>query len=197
MKSFNLKQDGFSLVETLVAITILLIVVVGPMTISTSTARSTSFSSEQVVAFFLAQEGAEIAQMARDNFLLSEFPDFKAGWTDFTANDSTTNAMYSCFETQGCSLELNNDGSLKTRTPCRDNKCRLYIDSSDGTRSKYTYDSSPGDKTTPYTRAIKFEKIGTDEDEVKVISTVSWRTGNQRQSQTVSVETHLFNVYGI
>lgn len=48
--------------ETLVAITILLIVVVGPMKIIISASNSTSFSGEQVVAFFLAQEGAEIAQ---------------------------------------------------------------------------------------------------------------------------------------
>ena len=53
------KQKGFSLVETLVAISILLIVIVGPMTISMSTAKSSSFASEQVQAFFLAQEGLE------------------------------------------------------------------------------------------------------------------------------------------
>ncbi|MCA9355357.1 prepilin-type N-terminal cleavage/methylation domain-containing protein, partial [Candidatus Kaiserbacteria bacterium] len=73
MRYFRSQQEGFSLVETLVAITILLIVVVGPMKIIISASNSTSFSGEQVVAFFLAQEGAEIAQKARDDLVLRKF----------------------------------------------------------------------------------------------------------------------------
>jgi|AntRauTorckE6833_2_1112554.scaffolds.fasta_scaffold05290_5 prepilin-type N-terminal cleavage/methylation domain-containing protein len=197
MKLFNLKQDGFSLVETLVAITILLVVVVGPMTISTSTARSTSFSSEQVVAFFLAQEGAEIAQMVRDDFLLNDTSDIQGGWNDFVRNESSNNFMYNCFQSPGCLLELNTDsaGSIKNRTLCNDGNCRLYVDIDGDTRSKYTHDSS-GNEPTPYSRIIKLEEVATNPNEIKVISTVTWRTGNQRQSQSVSVETHLFNVYG-
>jgi prepilin-type N-terminal cleavage/methylation domain-containing protein len=53
------QQSGFSLVETLVAISLLLIMIVGPMAISAKTAKSTSFASEQVQAFFLAQEGLD------------------------------------------------------------------------------------------------------------------------------------------
>ena len=41
MMFYQNKQSGFSLVETLVAISVLLIVVVGPMTISMRTAKST------------------------------------------------------------------------------------------------------------------------------------------------------------
>jgi len=194
MKSLNLNQEGFSLVETLVAITILLIVIVGPMTLSTSTARSTSFSNEQVVAFFLAQEGAEIAQMVRDNFLLSNSPDFQTGWDTFSS-DSGGSSMYACFQKEGCRLELNTDstGSIKTRTLCSGENCLLYIDEVSHRRAKYTSGASSND--TAYTRAVKFEQTS-NPDEIKVISTVSWRTGNQRQSQTVSIETHLFNVYG-
>ena len=67
---YQQKQSGFSLVETLVAISILLIVIVGPMTISMQSAKSSSFASEQVQAFFLAQEGLELAEKARDDLLL-------------------------------------------------------------------------------------------------------------------------------
>ncbi|MCA9360544.1 prepilin-type N-terminal cleavage/methylation domain-containing protein [Candidatus Kaiserbacteria bacterium] len=86
--------QGFSLVETLVAITILLIIIIGPMTISSSTARSTSFASEQVVAYFLAQEGAELAQKARDDFLLENFyvdsSEPYIGWDKFTDDGGGT-----------------------------------------------------------------------------------------------------------
>jgi hypothetical protein len=42
---------------------------------------------------------------------------------------------------------------------------------------------------------IRMTKIGTDE--VKVVSTVTWRSGFSRDQQSVSVETSLFNVYGL
>jgi len=71
---FNLnKQAGFSLVETLVSISILLLVIVGPMTITSRTAKSATFASEQVQAFFLAQEGVELAQKARSDLVLRKF----------------------------------------------------------------------------------------------------------------------------
>ena len=40
------------------------------MTISMQSAKSSSFASEQVQAFFLAQEGLELAEKARDDLLL-------------------------------------------------------------------------------------------------------------------------------
>lgn len=199
MKYSNLKHNGFTLVETLVSISILLIVIVGPMTISSSAAKSTSYSSEQVVAFFLAQEGAEIAQKARDDLILKNFLDTSDGayratpWADFT-NDAT--GFYrNCFSARGCALELNTDstGSLKIPTACTvAGGCKLYL-STAGNRTSYTY-SVIGNIETPYTRAITFQSISPDE--LKVTSRVYWQTGSRRQSQEAVVETYLFNVYG-
>ncbi|NCO61881.1 prepilin-type N-terminal cleavage/methylation domain-containing protein, partial [Candidatus Kaiserbacteria bacterium] len=72
MKNFS-KQHGFSLVEVLVAITLLLLIVTGPMKIITDANHSTAFASEQVTAFFLAQEGLELAQKGRDDLMLQYF----------------------------------------------------------------------------------------------------------------------------
>lgn len=181
------------------AITLLLIVIVGPMSISSSAARSTSFASEQVIAFFLAQEGAEIAQKARDDLLLRNFldttdPNYNATpWADFI--EPTSAGPYDqCFTVSGCGLELNTDstGSLRSPILCSGSNCDLYFNPS-GDRSKYTY-TSTGASSTPYTRVIYMTE--TDNREVQVISRVFWRTGSQRQSQQVEVQTYLFNVYG-
>lgn len=189
------KQTGFTLVETLVSITILLIVIVGPMSISSSTARSTSFSSEQVVAFFLAQEGAELAQKARDDLWLDDFSNASNGWTAFTDEFGTYADCYSTTGS-GCGLELLDTsavGGLKTPTACSTTAdCKLHYNDA-GDRARYTYNSS-GATTTPYTRIIKLENI--NPREVKVTSRVYWRSGNQRATQEAVVETYLFKIYG-
>lgn len=192
------QQSGFSLVETLVAITILLIVIIGPMSISATAARSTSFASEQVVAFFLAQEGAEIAQKARDDILLKYFLDptdsnyLADPWNEFAVVGNSPYA--NCFNALGCGLELNSDaaGTIKNPVLCSGTACNLHYDL-DGERSRYTY-TSAGNERTLFTRVIKFQEVSSNE--IRVISTVFWRTGAQRAAQQVEVETYLFDVYG-
>lgn len=64
---------GFTLVETLIAITVLLTAVVGPLTIASRGLISASFARDQVSAFYLAQEAIEIIRNKRDNNALSGF----------------------------------------------------------------------------------------------------------------------------
>jgi len=188
-------QSGFSLVETLVAITVLLLVIVGPMSISSSAARSTSYSSEQVIAFFLAQEGAELAQKARDDLQLQYFDGASnpTPWADFIGTNAG-DPYYRCFQSGGCGLELidgDSDGRLVTPINCGSSPCRLHLDEAGG-RARYTYDPT-GATTTPYSRVVYMNE--TAGREVEVISRVSWQTGNQRRVQTVEAKTYLFNVY--
>lgn len=207
MKISSSQQSGFSLVETLVAITILLLVIAGPMAISSSAARSTSFSSEQVVAFFLAQEGAELVQKARDDILIKYFIDpadtlysfhISNPWGYFT--DTSGSGPYEdCFASSGCGLEINTniDGSLKAPVVCNTStgSCDLYYDNS-AERSQYTHINSATASTTPFSRVITITPDTLlPNDSVKVTSKVTWRTGAQRKQQEVSVETYLFNVY--
>lgn len=199
MKYPNPNQQGFSLVETLVAITILLVVIVGPMTISSQAARSTSFASEQVIAFFLAQEGAEMAQKARDDLLLTSFLPSTDGnyngtpWADFS-DDSGSGFFDDCFDAPGCGFDLNENGTLTTPLECDDStdECRLFFDETNG-RAKYSHDPT-GASSTPFYRVINMTH--TPNREIQVTSRVFWRTGNQRAAQEVVVETYLFNVYG-
>jgi len=197
------QQSGFSLVETLVAITILLIVITGPLSISSQAAKSTSFSSEQVVAFFLAQEGLEIAQKGRDdlilrNFLVSTSPNYLASpWTNQFINQTSSGKFRHCFHTTGCPLEIvtNTTGEVKTPTSNCSTiaNCRLHYNES-GDRSRYTHTAAVGNPPTPYTRVIRFLPVS-GADQIRVTSEVTWRTGSLRQAQRVVVESYLFKVY--
>jgi type II secretory pathway pseudopilin PulG len=189
-------QSGFTLVETLVAISMLMLVMIGPMTISSSASKSTSFSSEQITAFFLAQEGIELAQKARDDLQLVYFSGTQNNpWSTFSNINGTYASCFSATSLCDLTFNTNNSGTLSV-TACSQfgTECVLLRDTTtNNLRSRYTHSS--GSNTTPsFTRKISFTKVSSDE--VKIISKVTWRTGALRQEQKVEAETRLFNVYG-
>lgn len=202
-------QSGFSLVETLVAITILMIVIVGPLTIVTTTSKSTNFSNAQVVGFYLAQEGAELAQKARDDIVLNRFLDSAdpeygtrfddTPWADFI-DESGGAEFEDCFSSYGCSIEVgvDSEGTISIPDSCgvQMSGCELWFDTAD-VRSRYTHTDLGAANLTPYRRAVTFENVdpgGTDE--IKVVSRVEWSTGISRDFESVEVVTYLFDVYG-
>lgn len=188
------QQSGFSLVETLVAITILLIVIAGPLAIISSASNSSMFASDQVTAFLLAQEGAELAQKARDDLVIAKFNNAAAPdpWTIFT---DTAGTFARCYEATGCGLIINSDnaGSIAV-TRCNNNvNCQLQYAIDPDERSQFVHSSS---LTNPsgFTRVITFQN--TSAQEVKVVSRVTWFASTARDAREVEVETYLFDVYG-
>lgn len=189
-------QKGFSLVETLVAISILLIVITGPMAISIRSAKSASFATEQVQAFFLAQEGLELAQKGRDDLLLGNFlPTTHANyisnpWYRFT--DSTNSGTYRhCYAATGCGLAWGSaSGQLATPVSCSSaSNCLLYRGTSG--RNQVTH-SSTGNTPTIFTRRVYLTASG---ERVQARSLVTWRTGSVVAEQSVSTDTYFYNIY--
>lgn len=60
-------KHGFTLVETLVSIAILTLAITGAFTAAQGGITSSIFSKDQIVAFYLAQEGIEQIRNIRDN----------------------------------------------------------------------------------------------------------------------------------
>ena len=56
----NNYQSGFTLIETFVAITILMIVVLGPMSLLSNALKDARYIGEEITATYLAQEGVEL-----------------------------------------------------------------------------------------------------------------------------------------
>lgn len=204
MRNQKILQSGFSLVEVLVAITILLLVIVGPMQILSRSINSTNFATEQVNAWFLAQEGLELAQKGRDDLVLADFKDVISGGSGVEPAPFTTfmTRYTNCLidiNPDGCGLEIGNgDSAPITVVSCGVvSNCRLYVTTTANTdRSSYQHSGS-GNSISPYTRVIKMERSPASGNvrEIKVTSTVTWRTGSLISSQKVEAVTYLFNVY--
>jgi prepilin-type N-terminal cleavage/methylation domain-containing protein len=189
-------QSGFSLVEVLVSITILLLVIVGPMQIIARSISSTNFATEQINAWFLAQEGLELAQKGRDDLVLQNFkfqinpPGEDEPMNKFLADYAD------CFTADGCGLNIGDGITFEDPEPCGTiSNCRLYL-YNDPQRSSYRHDFNVNN-VTPFTRVIKMEETSASGKvrEILVTSTVTWRTGSLISSQRVEAVTYLFNVY--
>ncbi|MSR87890.1 MAG: prepilin-type N-terminal cleavage/methylation domain-containing protein [Candidatus Zambryskibacteria bacterium] len=77
-------KRGFTIIESLVAITILVAAVIGAMSAAQSGISSYIFSKDQIIAFYLAQEGFEQIRNIRDENRLNN-----VNWlTGIAANSS-------------------------------------------------------------------------------------------------------------
>jgi prepilin-type N-terminal cleavage/methylation domain-containing protein len=197
MKYSSSNQSGFSLVEVLVAVTILLLVMAGPMRVLTSATNSTTYSSEQIVAYFLAQEGLELIQLGRDGVVLGDFKDIIAGTSVEPAPWAQFQLDFSSCISGTCGLTPTNTGRTYTVTNCNIiTDCRLYLNATAGDRARYTHTAS-GNIASPYTRTIQIGMItvGGRIQGAVATSTVTWRTGSLIADQKVELVTYLTNVY--
>ena len=60
-------QKGFTLVETFVAITVLVIAVLGPMSLLSRALQDSRYIKDEIIASYLAQEGVELVMDERNN----------------------------------------------------------------------------------------------------------------------------------
>jgi prepilin-type N-terminal cleavage/methylation domain-containing protein len=197
MKYVHTNQGGFSLVEVLVAVTILLLVMAGPMRVLTSATNSTTYSSEQIVAYFLAQEGLELIQLGRDDLVLGDFKDLINTTTDEPDPWTQFQLDYTSCINGTCGLSPTNTGKTYTVTNCNTlTNCQLYLNATAGDRARYTH-TAAGNAITPYTRTIRIGMItvGGRIQGAVATSTVTWRTGSLIASQQVELVTYLTNVY--
>ncbi len=74
------KSEGFSLLETVVAVALLIGAVIGPVGLISRSLRSASFSGNDLIARNLAQEGIELFRAVRDNNVLCVAVGGVRGW---------------------------------------------------------------------------------------------------------------------
>ena len=88
MKSnFKQKNKAFTLVETLVAISIFSMSILGLMSVLASSISNTNYAKQKITASYLAQEGIECVRNKRDEFIIAKN---WAGFMTFLSTSSGT-----------------------------------------------------------------------------------------------------------
>lgn len=113
-------ERGFTIIETLVAIFILLLAITGPMAIVAQSIRSSIYARDQIVAFYLAQEAIEQLRNLRDEGVLAmrRSDGSVSSWDAKLPLSSDT-----CGSGQPCGLDISKiDGSYRfsicNTSPC-------------------------------------------------------------------------------
>ncbi|MES3031744.1 MAG: type II secretion system protein, partial [Patescibacteria group bacterium] len=169
---------GFTLVETLVAISIFSVAIVGLMSVLASGISSTTSAKQKMIASYLAQEGIEYVRNMRDNYVLFQ----SNGWNSFRSE------LVSCNPDGG---ECGFDSSLLSTDPdfifgcSTPSDCKLYVDANTG-----GYDNDSSGAYSGFVRKIWMEIIDQD-NEVKIFSYVEWTQGSGTRRVTFSE--NLFN----
>jgi len=169
---FNFQKKGFTLVETMVAITILTLAISGAFFTANSAMVASNIARDQLTASYLAQEGIEYVRMMRDNEYLAAYNspthDTTNAWANFL-NPITATCSTSCqFDPADNSLHI-----------CSGDGCSvLWLAST----NIYTQRQATG-VATQFTRTIRATPV-TDKDE-KIVSTVKWNFHNTQYSVTV------------
>lgn len=150
-------NKAFTIVETLVAITILMIAITGPLTIANKALTAAIDAKNQMTAINLAQETMEAFKNLKDNNMANGV---------FLSSDILTK----CAPGNYCSVsyaDIETDGNTELCTTA----CKIYL-----TADGYTTDSSTGGNLTPFRRYFNIQEM--EADEVYLVSvTVSWNTG--------------------
>lgn len=193
-KKIKRNEAGFTIMETMVAIFILVLSITGPLVFSQTALRTSFVARDQMIAFYLAQDAIETIKNLRDQNLID---------ADYWLEDNSGFPLPGTCNLQSeeeCSLYKNplifnmdtTDNSITTASfdTCNNDSdsCPLYRNSD----KQYTPESSGNDRTSFY-RKIYLREIHPGQ-EAQIIVEVSWDT-NAYQSGTrrIIVQENIFN----
>jgi type II secretory pathway pseudopilin PulG len=194
------QMAGFTMVETLVAISILLVVIIGPMTIAQKGIQNAYFSRDQLTAVFLAQEAIEAVREKRDerglyvyDKLAKEEDTSDETW-DWITDQASVDPI--CFKTEDADDRGDKEcifdpstGNFESCTSSENNDCSRLRVRDDGT---YTYEGGIGTNPSLFTRKVYITNNGSS---AKINVVVAWSATALGRERSVDLQTWVYDRY--
>lgn len=147
MNLFKLEnKKGFTLIEALVAISILIIAAIGPLSLLGKAISDGNFAKNQLIASYLGQEAMDLVINKRD---------YNSALSVYYLGHSTFDGFSACTKFEPCNVSVNQSNGIVTLAKCGA-KCQIYQDNEG--RYSYNVSSNP----TIFFRKIWFEGITID-----------------------------------
>ncbi len=193
---FKLKfSRGFTLIESLVAVSILMVAIVSPMTIAQKGLGSAMFSKDQMTASFLAQDAIEFIKNKRDQIGSRKVYGYATTTFEWIGEMlSAPNDFYNfCVSTNGadkaCAIDTIKNGIVYDveTMPLKINR------DIDGKFFYYNYDS--GTEISKFTREIRIKAPAvSNNNEALITVTVKWQNAGNQES--VILNSYIYNYWG-
>ncbi len=187
------REQGFTIVEVLISLTIFSIAVAGVITVAAQGGLSVNTAKDKLTASYLADEGVELMRALRDTGVVSlPVGSETEGWNNFL---STTAG---CASDAPCDIDGTNGSGGSTPGPfptaanlftCPIAGCPLYYDPGTG----YYGHTWTGGGTPPFPRFYRKSTVSGTGDEATITVTVTWKEGVATQSLTETE--NVFNWY--
>ncbi len=169
---FKKFKQGFTLVETLVAVLILVSSIAGPLSIASRGLSTTLIAKDQFVAFYLAQDALEQVRFMRDSACLTG-PPSSQGDCDSSVWLGSLNA---CTGAGGCRLDSFGFNPAAPVSCTTDPGGVCQVMNRDPVTGRYDYNSSNPVSPQKFIRTIKIvlNPSGTFADQANVTVSVQW-----------------------
>jgi prepilin-type N-terminal cleavage/methylation domain-containing protein len=166
-------NQGFTLIEMLVAITVLLLSITGPLTIAAQAVFSANIAKDRLTAAYLAQEGIELVRQKRD--------------TNAIQGNFWLNGLDACLAAGACYVGPHSGVVFDCAGSCPN----MNFNSDSGSIAYGTYGYGVGESSI-FTRNISIEDLTSGEvEEIRVTSEVEWQAGGRTHEVVLTV--NLFN----
>ena len=170
---------GFTMIEMLVAITILLVGVLGPLSIASQGIAEGLFVKNQITAVYLAQEAIELMVNKQRNLknynsghaLLTPIPDFY--WLEGICVNSSNVTVHPTPGGILCAADVYNDSVIWSNSV--DNRFNLQFCDNPGLYLPLSQPCSGNRIGTVFTRKVKIYQDGAAVDKAKVEVEMEWQ----------------------
>jgi len=174
-------RRGMTLIETLVAISILAVAIVAPMSLTVQSLSAAYYAKDQIAASNLAQEAIESVRSVRDGNIL------KIALNTTSTCDADGLSMHLM-----CGIPVDTDFKIDTRN---NSIVRCDADGTDACDPLETDGDLYGyglGEDTKFTRSVQATFIDDFQQEIRVMVTVTWQSGSQQTMRTFTIYENLY-----